>query len=196
VWPPNCNSNQSPNKELPTMNFRATQLLAAALLATTCGLAGAATAPPQTFAVTATVVSNCIIASTSAMAFGNYTPGAGDLALATSTITVRCSASTPYGIGLSEGNAGTPSFSPRVMTSGSVAGTLQYNLYTDSARTTNVWMNPTNAAAVATNQGGVGTGMNNAITHTVYGRLIDSATSQAAVPANDYTSTVTVTLNY
>ena len=56
------------------MNFRATRILAAALLASSCGLAIGAT-KTTTFAVTATVVSNCFINSASAMAFGSYTPG-------------------------------------------------------------------------------------------------------------------------
>jgi len=175
------------------MNFRATRILAAALLASSCGLAIGAT-KTTTFAVTATVVSNCFINSASAMAFGNYTPGAGNVDQ-TSTILVRCSNATPYGIGLNEGTAGTPSFAPRVLTSGSVTGTLEYNLYTDVAGG-NVWLNPANAAAVATNQGGTGTGLGNVLTHTVYGRLLDSTLSQAATPAANYTSTVTVTINY
>ena len=43
---------------------------------------------------------------------------------------------------------------------------------------------------------GTGTGLANVINHTVYGRLQDSATSQAAMPASDYTSTITVSVNY
>lgn len=175
------------------MNFRATRILAAALLASSCGLAIGAT-KDTTFAVTATVVSNCFINSASAMAFGSYTPGTGNVDQ-TSTILVRCSNATPYGIGLNEGTAGTPSFAPRVLTSSSVTGTLEYNLFTDVGRTV-TWINPANAAAVAGNQGGTGTGLGNVLTHTVHGRLLDSANSQAATPAANYTSTVTVTINY
>ena len=181
------------------MNFRAIRILAAALLASSCGLAIGQT-KTTTFAVTATVVSNCFINSASAMAFGNYTPGTtvGSANVdQTSTILVRCSNTTPYGIGLSEGTAGTPSFAPRVLksTNAGPASTLEYNLYTDAARTI-TWVNPATAAAATGNQGGTGTGLGNVLTHTVYGRLLDSTTSQAAVPATDYTSTVTVTINY
>ena len=177
------------------MSFRATRILAAALLACSCGLAIGDT-KTTTFAVTATVVSNCIINSASAMAFGNYTPGVANIDQ-TSTILVRCSNNTPYGIGLNEGDAAGSTFAPRLLKSGTVAGTLEYNLYTDAARTTNVWLNPATAgAAGATNQAGTGTGLGNALTHIVYGRLLDSAISQAAAPATNYTSTVTVTINY
>ena len=79
------------------MNFRAIRILATALLASTCGLAIGQT-KTATFAVTATVVSNCFINSASAMAFGSYTPGetTGSANVdQTSTILVRCSNTTP-----------------------------------------------------------------------------------------------------
>ena len=182
------------------MNFRAIRILAAALLASSCGLAIGQT-KTTTFAVTATVVSNCFINSASAMAFGSYTPGTtvGSANVdQTSTILVRCSNTTPYGIGLNEGSATGSTFAPRLLKSTTAtASTLEYNLYTDAARSTNVWLNPATAgAAGATNQAGTGTGLGNALTHIVYGRLLDSTTSQEAVPATDYTSTVTVTINY
>ena len=178
------------------MNFRATRILAAALLASTCGLA-IGEVKQTTFAVTATVVSNCVINSASAMAFGDYIPGNGNVDQ-TSTILVRCSNTTPYGIGLNEGSATGSTFAPRLLKSTTAtASTLEYNLYTDAARSTNVWLNPATAgAAGATNQAGTGTGLGNALTHIVYGRLLDSAISQAAAPATNYTSTVTVTINY
>ena len=175
------------------MNFRATRILAAALLASSCGLAIGAT-KQTTFAVTATVVSNCFINSASAMAFGNYTPGAGDVEQ-TSTILVRCSNTTPYGIGLDAGSVTGSTVAARILKSATAAGTLDYALFTDSTRLVN-WNNPANAAAVAGNQGGTGTGLGNVLTHTVYGRLLDSATSGEAAPATNYTSTITVTINY
>jgi spore coat protein U-like protein len=180
------------------MNFRANRILAAALLASSCGLAIGAT-KTTTFAVTATVVSNCFINSASAMAFGSYTPGTtvGSANVdQTSTILVRCSNTTPYGIGLDAGNATDSTFAPRLLKSATATtSTLEYNLYTDAGRTV-TWVNPSTAAAATGNQGGTGSGLGTVITHTVYGRLLDSTTSQEAVPATDYTSTVTVTINY
>jgi spore coat protein U-like protein len=175
------------------MHARATRILALALLSSACGLAVGAT-KSTTFNVTATVVSNCFINSASAMAFGNYTPGTGDIDQ-TSTIAVRCSNTTPYGIGLDAGTGTGSTLVQRAMSSATVAGTLQYNLFTTAGRTT-VWDNPATAAATATSQGGVGTGLGNVLNHTVHGRLQDTATSQAAAPAADYTSTITVTINY
>jgi spore coat protein U-like protein len=176
------------------MNFRPTRILAAALLASCCGLAVGAT-KTATFNVTATVVSNCFINSASNMAFVGYTPGTGNVDL-TSTILVRCTNTTPYGIGLDAGNATGSAIAARVMKSVTAAtSTLDYALFTDAGRTVN-WNNPATAAAAAGNQGGVGTGLGNVLTHTVYGRLLDDATSQTAAPAADYTTTVTLTINY
>jgi len=175
------------------MHFQATRILTAALLASACSLATGAT-KTTTFAATATVASNCFINSASAMAFGTYTPGTGNMNQ-TSTIAVRCTSATPYGIGLSAGTGTGSTLVQRTMTSGTVAGTLQYNLFTTAARTV-VWNNPATAAATATSQGGTGTGLANVFNHTVYGQLQDTATSQAAAPANNYTSTITVSINY
>lgn len=177
------------------MHLRATRILAATLLASACGLAVGAS-KSTTFNVTATVVSNCFINSASTMAFGTY-DGSADVDQS-SSIVVRCSNSTPYGIGLDAGTATGSTIAQRTMTSATAIGsTLHYNLFNTAGRTT-VWANPANAAAVATNQGGVGAGLGipSSITHTVYGRLQNNATSQAAAPAADYTSAVTVTINY
>jgi len=175
------------------MQLRAVRVFAVALLASGCGLAIGATKTTN-FAVSASVVSNCLINLTSTMAFGTYTPGAGNIDR-TSTIAVRCTRNTPYGIGLNAGTGAGSTIAQRRMSSATVVGRLQYNLYTTNARNV-VWNNRAVARATGTTQGGTGTGVANVINHTVYGRLQDSATSQAAMPASDYTSTITVTLTY
>jgi spore coat protein U-like protein len=175
------------------MNFRATRILAAALLASSCGLAGAATAPTQTFAVTATVVSNCVITSAGAMAFGNYTPGVTAGASQSSNIVVRCSNGTPYIIGLNPGTGTGSTIGQRTMNVGT--NVLRYNLFTEVART-NVWDNSIDLTNGPTAQKGTGQGMNIDNTHTVYGLIPDTAFNQAAAPVTGYTSTVTVTLTY
>ena len=129
--------------------------LAATMLAS--GAANAATAT-TTFAVTATVASNCIINSASALAFGTYTPGAGNVDQ-TSTIIVRCTNGTPYGIGLDAGNATGSTLAQRTMRSATTTTPVNYALFTDNLRTIS-WQNPANAGAVAGNQGGTGTPIN------------------------------------
>lgn len=172
--------------------------VAAAVLLSASSLSLAAQST-TTFAVTATVNANCIINSAGAMAFGAYTPGTGNVDQ-TSQIVVRCSNGTAYGLGLDAGTGAGSTLGQRTMSSATAVGSVvNYNLYTDAGRAT-VWQNPTTAGAAAGNQSGVGTGLGNIAanqkTHTVYGRLADDATSQAAAPATDYTSTVTVTINY
>jgi len=113
----------------------------------------------------------------------------------TSAITVRCTRNTPYGIGLNAGTGAGSTIAQRRLSSTTVAGSLQYNLYNTAARD-RIWNNPGAPSATLRTQGGTGTGLANVINHTVYGRLQDSATSQAAMPASDYTSTITVSVNY
>jgi len=186
-----------PAKSERIMIFRQARVhyLVAIFLVSIAPLAGAAT-KTSSFAVTATVVANCFINSASAMTFGNYTPGTGNVDQ-TSSIVVRCSNTTTYGIGLDAGTGVGSTLGQRTMSIG-VGGTnnvVNYNLYTDSGRTI-LWANPITAATAAGNQGGTGSGLANTATHTVYGRLADDATSQAATPSALYTSTVTLTINY
>lgn len=170
----------------------APRLIAAVALASFATLGVAAT-KTTTFNVTATVAANCFIDSAGNVAFGAYTPGTGDVDQQ-ADIAVRCTNGTPYGLGLSVGTGG-GSMAMREMGSATVASKLQYNLYTTTGRT-QAWENPANAATVTNNQGGTGAGLATTNTHTVYGRLLDNAANQAALPAGDYTSTITVTINY
>jgi spore coat protein U-like protein len=175
------------------MQARASRILVATSLAGACGLALGAT-KTATFAVSATVVSNCMVDLASTIVFGTYMPSTGTINQ-TSAIAVRCTSNTPYGIGLSVGTDAGSNFAQRKMSSATVAGSLQYNLYNTAARD-RIWNNPGAPTATLRTQGGTGTGLANLINHAVYGRLQDSTTSQAAMPASNHTSTITVSVNY
>ncbi len=163
-------------------------LAGAAGLAAAAGNAVAATTT-TTFAVTATVNANCLVAA-NPLSFGTYAPGGGDVDLNT-TLSVRCTKNTAYTVSLNAGSTSGGSLTQRLMGNGT--DTLQYNLYTSAARDT-VWGDGT--ASTATVPGtGAGLGVPNAISHTVYGRLVDSAANQA-VSAGSYADTITVTVTY
>lgn len=163
-------------------------LAGAAGLAAAAGNAVAATTT-TTFAVTATVNANCLVAA-NALNFATYAPGGGDLDVNT-TLTVRCTKNTAYTVALNAGSTVGGALSQRLMGNGS--DTLQYNLFTTSARDT-IWGDGTSSTATVPGTG-AGLGVPNAITHTVYGRLVDSAANQA-VSAGSYADTVTVTVTY
>lgn len=135
-----------------------------------------------TFGVQVTVSSSCIINSTSTMDFATV----GVLTLnqdSTSSIAVQCTNSTPYDIGLNEGTGSGATVAVRKMTSGS--NTINYSLYTDSARTS-VWGN-----SIGSNtQHAVGNGA--AQNYTVFGRV----PVQAMPAPGAYTDTITVTVTY
>lgn len=149
-------------------------------------LAGAAQAATKTATinVSATVVENCTI-SAGALNLGTF-DGTNNLA-STSTITVRCSDGNGYDVDLSTGNSN--SYANRTLSNGT--DTLIYNLYTFSDYGT-VWGNNTSGTGRIS---GTGTGMGNAITHTVYGRLLASQ-NQGPIDAGDYSDTITATITY
>jgi spore coat protein U-like protein len=163
-------------------------LAGAAAAATAADTAVAATAT-TTFAVTATVNANCLVAA-NALDFSTYVPGNGNVDV-NSTLSVRCTKNTAYTVALNAGSTSGGTLSQRLMGNGT--DTLQYNLYTSAARTT-VWGDGTSSTAAVPGTG-AGLGAGNAVTHTVYGRLVDSAANQD-VSAGSYSDTITVTVTY
>jgi spore coat protein U-like protein len=152
------------------------------------GLNAATVTPSPTFAVTATVPTTCK-ATASALAFGTYTQGSGDVDN-TSTVAVRCTTGTGFTVGLSAGATGGATVLTRSMLSG--ANQLAYSLFRDAGRTLN-WGNTIGTDTVAGT--GAGVALASAVNLTVYGRIVDSTANQS-VPAGSYTDTITVTVTY
>jgi spore coat protein U-like protein len=153
------------------------------------GSANAATVTDQ-FQVTATVKANCKISGATDLAFGDYTPEAGDVD-GLSTVSVRCSKGASYDIGLDAGIGAGATVSDRKMTLTTGTDTLAYALYSDSYVT-----NWGNTPSTDTKSGtGTGLGVVAAQDYTVSGRLVDSAANQAA-PVGSYADTITVTVTY
>ncbi len=134
-----------------------------------------------TFAVTATVQATCVVSATS-MAFGTYTGVL--LASTTSTVSVTCTNTTPYNVGLNAGLATGATVTARKMT-GPAGALLGYSLFSDSGRTTN-WGNTVGTDTVT------GTGNGSAQALTVYGQV---AAGQYLAPGA-YTDTITATVTY
>ncbi len=155
--------------------------LGALLLPCAFPVASMATTATATFAVTATVLSTCIIAALP-LAFGNYAPGPTPLN-ATTTVTVTCTSGTTYNVGLNAGTGSGATVTLRKMTSG--ANTLGYTIWQDSAHTIN-WGNTVGTDTVS----GTGNGLAQAL--TAYGQIPANEFS----PAGAYTDTVTATVTY
>jgi spore coat protein U-like protein len=127
--------------------------------------------------VTATVVSNCAL-SVANLNFGSMSTLASN-ADTTGSITITCSNTTPYNIGLNAGTGTGATVAARKMTKG--AATIVYSLYKDSARSS-VWGN-----TVGTN-----TATGSAQTSTVFGRV----PSQSVPAPGTYNDTIVVTATY
>jgi spore coat protein U-like protein len=133
-----------------------------------------------TFAVTATVQATCLVSAT-ALAFGTYT---GVLVNATSTVSVTCTNTTPYNVGLNVGLATGATVTTRKMT-GPASAVLAYGMYQDSAHSVN-WGQTISTDTVT------GTGNGSAQAITVYGQ---TAAAQYVAPGA-YSDTITATVTY
>jgi spore coat protein U domain-containing protein, fimbrial subunit CupE1/2/3/6 len=165
------------------MRLKSSHLIASAAMLGIAGVAGAAQQTTQ-FNVTATVLQNCAVSATD-VAFGAYIPSTGDIN-ANSSVDVACTAGVNYSVNLDGGASGDPL--NRYM-NGPAPSTVLYQLYTDAART-NIWDDGTTS-----NNAGLGTGMGNPVSYTVYGTLLDSGASLLAVDGA-YSDVITVTVVY
>ena len=152
--------------------------IVALALSSAAAIAGAAT-NTATFVVSATVQATCLITADN-LDFAAYT---GAIAQATATITITCSDSIPYNLGLNAGSASGATVEARAMTSG--GDTIAYALFRDPAYTENWGDTPGVDTAEAT-----GTG--SPTISTVYGQI---AAGQYVAPSA-YTDTVTATVTY
>jgi len=155
--------------------------LALALLAgpfAAAGPAGAAT-PVGTGSAPGIVPASCVI-TVAALPFSTYT-GKGDAS--TASLTVICTATTPYNIALSAGTAPNATVAARWMSNG--RNRLAYSLCSDAGHTLN-WGQTIGVDTV----GGTGTG--HAQVLTVYGQI---AAGQYPKPG-DYGDTILATVIY
>src|ERR1700736_1938367 len=170
-------------KSMFTIKSTQRALLAAGLIAATSAFAATTT---TTFQVTANVAAQCNVSAAN-LAFGVVDPLGGHVDQST-TVTVKCTKNSAYTVGLNAGATAGATIAQRLMANG--ADTMQYNLYTDAARST-VWGN---SAAAPAWVAGTGAGLGTAQVLTVYGRVPSGQTNLAV---GSYTETaVTVTVTY
>ena len=143
------------------------------------------------FYVYATVIPNCNISTISGLNFATSSALAAN-ADATGSISVQCTNTSPYSIGLDNGSHA--SGSQRRMYSAATGQYISYNLYTDSARSS-AWTGSTSASSCTGGSGtcalGTGTGATQPAV-TVYGRVPPQTTPALGT----YTDTVVVTVTY
>ena len=109
---------------------------------------------------------------------------------ATTTLSVTCTNTTPYSVGMDNG----ANFSAaRRMRQGATSNYIGYAIYTDAART-NVWTTASSSTTCTTASSCFfGTGDGSAQSITVYGRVPALGTAPAPGAYND---TVTITVTY
>ena len=147
------------------------------ITASVTSLLGTAT---TTFTVTATVQPNCVI-SANALNFGTYS---GALINTSSALSVTCTDTTVFNIGLNAGTATGATVTTRKMT-GPSSAKLNYSLFRDSGRTLN-WGNTVGSDTLSS----TGTGV--AQPFSVYGQI---PAGQYVVPGA-YADTIIATVTY
>jgi|SRR4249919_942481 len=135
-----------------------------------------------TFLVTTNVDSDCAIEATD-MNFGDYHPVGPSIAGASSILLV-CTTSTQWNVGLDQGTSPGATVTTRKMTG--LVSSLDYFLYSDSARTIN-WGNTVGTDTVS----GTGTGGPQVV--TVYGRI---PAGQSVAGIGGYQDTITATVTF
>ena len=153
-------------------------------VALTAGAASALTATGN-FNVKITITANCTVSATD-MLFASTGVIAANVDQ-TSVISVICTNTTPYSVGIEAGTNGGGTVTTRKMKGGPSNELISYTLFSDAGRTAN-WGN-----TLATGwQTGTGNGSTTPQTYTVYGRVPVQTTP---TPGN-YTDAVQVTITY
>jgi spore coat protein U-like protein len=128
-------------------------------------------------------IAGCTI-STSSVSFGTYNVFNTPPLDTTGSITFNCTDNANITIKLDKGGAAT--FNPRRMLNGSVQ--LNYNLYTDAARTT-IWGDGSGGTSYYSNPS---TPQDQNVSVTVYGRI----PARQDVSAGSYTNAVVATVSW
>jgi spore coat protein U-like protein len=150
-------------------------------LAATVSSAQASTTVTTTFQVSLTITSNCVIAA-NPLSFGTTGVLTANVNQ-TTTLSVTCTNTTPYNVGLDGGNVTGSTVTSRLLGNGT--STVQFQLYSDSGRSI-VWGNTIGTNTVS------GTGSGSAQSLTVYGQV----PTQSTPAASTYTSTVTASVTF
>jgi spore coat protein U-like protein len=153
------------------------------LSATTAGDFPTTTA---TFNTNASIAAQCNMSAAN-LSFGTINPLSSQVD-ATTSLTINCTKNTSYTVGLDAGTTSGATIAQRKMANG--ADIMNYNLYTDAARTI-IWGN---SAAAPLWVPGSGAGLRTPQTLTVYGRVASGQTNLAV--GNYQENTITVTLTY
>ena len=156
-----------------------TQIAYAAATSGTCAAIGNTNATSASFTTGAGYSATCSV-SAATLSFGSTGVLSAD---GTTSLTMTCSASTPYTIGLDGGNAGASDPAQRKMSNGGAQ--ITYGLYQNAARS-QPWGNNTGTNTVA----GTGTGSGQAL--SVYGRV----PAQTTPAPGTYSDSIIATLTY
>ena len=173
------------------------QLYVSAITAGTLALAAsplfAASSPSVGLSITASVTAKCIVSSTAAVAFGPYDPVVTHSATGvdldgTGSVGVKCTPGNGTSISLDSGANASSNQRRMQGPAGTSSAFLNYDLYSDSSRTT-LWGNGSNGASSLAITAAANASER---TFTVYGRVPKGQD----VNVGSFADTVQVTVNF
>lgn len=139
------------------------------------------------FSVTATVQKNCTVTANN-LSLGSVPAGTTPTS-GSSTLSVSCTYTTPYNVGLAPMNVSSTTGAGTMKGTGTNTNTVTYQLYSNSGLST-VW--GSTATSMSTGNGVAGTGSGVAQSLLVYAKV----TSTTDVQPDNYSDTVQVIVNY
>ncbi len=161
---------------------------AAALALLASQQANAVSTVTTTFLVQVTLTASCAV-SANTLNFGSSVGLLTTAVTGSSTLSVTCSNTTPYNVGLDAGTVSGSTVAARLMagtTAGNTGTTLQFQLCSDGVSCATTWGNVIGTNTVT------GTGSGVAQTLTVYGKV----PVQTSPKPDLYQTTITATVTY
>lgn len=171
-----------------TMTIRSSVVLASVALAAFSATGAQAATDTDTFDISLEITAACSVTADGAsdIDLGTVASTATDLS-GSSTITVNCSNTVPYFVGLAPSNNATDGAGELDPASG--PDTVPYQLRSTAGSSGAIWGNTATTTAVGNGVSGTGNGADQTLTVFV---TVDDANYAPAV----YSDTVTVTVNY
>jgi len=160
--------------------------VAAALVMGSVQAAAPAASPSTTLNAGTSVAAKCTTLTATAITFDAYGPDEANDNTKDTTLTVRCTLNTPITIAMDKGTNGSSTSARKLLiTTNGRSDTLNYNLYSDSARSI-LWGEGSNKVS------GTGEGLLKTSTYNVYGKI----PAEQDVTPGSYADAVTVTVAY
>lgn len=186
ISPGNYSSSFNGTDAVITMSYNSASIFGGGSYPSSCGTTQSGSFP---FTVSATVIKQCTVSAGAASNINlGSVPSTATNITGNNSISVSCTSTTPYYIGLSPNSTGSTTGAGKMSGTGGNTDKVPYQLHSVSAAGP-IWGNTANSTSVGNGVAGTGTGSAQAI--PVYAKA-----PSANYKPDSYSDTVTVNVNY